>query len=492
MYDDANRLIDVNGVTYTWDNNGNLLNDGVNTYSYDAANRLTALSGQQLAVSYSYRCNGESIGQVGCENDRVSQTVNGVTTNYVLDSASALTQVLQDGTNSYIYGVDRIAQMNGTIPEYFLTDGLGSVRQLVDSNGAVLLAKNYDPYGTETGFIGSGLSSYGFTGEMTDPTGLIYLRARYLAPTDGRFLTKDTWRGNHNKPLSLNRWAYVEGNPINYTDPTGHIGGSNGCGALGYASPYFAARNYVDKGVTLPKSDWLNTYAAAGIAVQCWAGTIQDFVVRDPDYSGLGPGQIANIWASTPYGEWIEDPAYQGETTHNRGYGLRCYLPVAYLRLPKDVQLEIAKSCVYCFQKDQIAGIANFEQQFALEPIYNQKYIDGATVYMKRMIQLIVNACKARGCGDTDIYIAASLAQSGPLFTIYNLTEKELQELPVPRQNEHVKMNWVRWFQDGGNRTSKELWRFNEAIKGLSSRNWAVPYIDTNTVDELINRSWPQ
>jgi len=32
-YDDANRLVDVNGVTYTWEDNGNLLNDGVNTYT---------------------------------------------------------------------------------------------------------------------------------------------------------------------------------------------------------------------------------------------------------------------------------------------------------------------------------------------------------------------------------------------------------------------------------------------------------------------------
>jgi hypothetical protein len=39
----------------------------------------------------------------------------------------------------------------------------------------------------------------------------------------GRFLTRDTWPGEVNRPLSLNRWGYVEGNPINYTDPTGHV-----------------------------------------------------------------------------------------------------------------------------------------------------------------------------------------------------------------------------------------------------------------------------
>jgi len=175
-----------------------------------------------LRYDFQYRCNGESIGQFGCESDRVSQTVNGVTTNYVLDSASPLTQVLQDGTNTYIYGTDRIAQINGSVPEYFLTDGLGSVRQLVDSAGNITLAKSYQPYGMEASSLGGGYSSYGFTGEMTDSTGLIYLRARYLGPSDGRFLTKDLWMGDYNRPLSLTRWMYAYGNPVKDTDPSGH------------------------------------------------------------------------------------------------------------------------------------------------------------------------------------------------------------------------------------------------------------------------------
>jgi RHS repeat-associated protein len=213
VYNDANRLLSVGGVTYTYDDNGNLLNDGVNAYTYDSANRLTAVSNQQSASSYQYSGLG----------DRLSQTVNGVTTNYTLDLNSGLTQVLNDGTNTYVYGVDRIAQMNGGTPEYFLTDALGSMRQLVDSTGNVTLAKSYQPFGTGISSVGSGSSSYGFTGEMTDSTGLIYLRARYLVPTDGRFLTRDTWQGDYDRPLSLNRWMYVEGNPINFTDPSGYI-----------------------------------------------------------------------------------------------------------------------------------------------------------------------------------------------------------------------------------------------------------------------------
>ncbi len=63
---------------------------------------------------------------------------------------------------------------------------------------------------------------YGFTGEVTDATGNIYLRARYYNPNDGRFLSRDTWAGDVNNPLSLNRWMYVEGNPVNYVDPSGN------------------------------------------------------------------------------------------------------------------------------------------------------------------------------------------------------------------------------------------------------------------------------
>lgn len=39
----------------------------------------------------------------------------------------------------------------------------------------------------------------------------------------GRFLTKDTWEGDANLPMSFNKWNYVNGNPITYHDPTGHV-----------------------------------------------------------------------------------------------------------------------------------------------------------------------------------------------------------------------------------------------------------------------------
>ena len=135
---------------------------------------------------------------------------------------AGLTQVLADSTNTYLYGNGRISQ-HTTQTEYFLGDALGSVRQLADTAGAVTLTQSYSPYGETISSVGSGNSTYQFTGEARDANGLTYLRARYYNSGDGRFISRDTWNGDYNRPLSLNRWNYVEGNPVNLVDPSGMI-----------------------------------------------------------------------------------------------------------------------------------------------------------------------------------------------------------------------------------------------------------------------------
>jgi YD repeat-containing protein len=137
-YDPANRMTSVDSINYTWDANGNLLHDGLNTYNYDQANRLISMMSMPPAVTFTYNGLG----------DRMQQTYAGNTTTYLLDIASGLTQVLADGSgNTYIYGLGRIGEEGAAGWQYHHGDALGSVRQLTDLNGAVTLAKNYRPYG---------------------------------------------------------------------------------------------------------------------------------------------------------------------------------------------------------------------------------------------------------------------------------------------------------------------------------------------------------
>jgi RHS repeat-associated protein len=212
-YDDANRLKFVNAVEYFWDTNGNLKNDGVNAYEYDTANRLKAFGpiGQPPTSTYAYNGLG----------DRLQETVNGNITTFTMDLNTGLTQALSDGTNSYIYGLDRIAQTQSGITDYFLGDALGSVRQLTNISGATIYARAYDPYGVTAQTYGSSQTLYGYTGEYTS-NDMVYLRARHYVPYLNQFIQPDTIVPDPFQPMDWNKYLYVRDNPINYTDPSGH------------------------------------------------------------------------------------------------------------------------------------------------------------------------------------------------------------------------------------------------------------------------------
>jgi len=135
------------------------------------------------------------------------QTVNGNQTNYALDLNNDLAQVLSDGGNTYLYGLDRIAQQNIVGRQYYLGDALGSVRQLTNAVGSVTLARSYEPFGKLLSTAGNPLTRYGYTGEWTDPTSLVYLRARYYDPATGRFLSKDPYIGMITLPITLDPYC---------------------------------------------------------------------------------------------------------------------------------------------------------------------------------------------------------------------------------------------------------------------------------------------
>jgi len=208
--DDANRMLTAGGVTYTWDDNGNMLSDGNNTYTYNHTNRLTMVNGPSSIVSFTNNGLG----------DRLSETINGVTTIFTLDLNTGLTQVLADGSHVYLYGLGRIVQITGSDCVYFLGDALGSVRQLADGQGIVILARLYEPYGSVLSTAGEDATKYGFTGEWQE-NGLVFLRARYYSSGIGVFMRKDIWEGDILRPESFNLWSYSYSNPIIYEDHGG-------------------------------------------------------------------------------------------------------------------------------------------------------------------------------------------------------------------------------------------------------------------------------
>jgi RHS repeat-associated protein len=123
-------------------------------------------------------------------------------------------------TTSYLYGHDLLAQYGSGTWAYHVNDGLGSVRQLADPAGQVVASYSFSPFGVPLGE--SGGEPYGFTGEQWDASaGLVFLRARYMSPEIGRFISKDPWPGNMRRPQTLNGYLYVGNNPVHLVDPSG-------------------------------------------------------------------------------------------------------------------------------------------------------------------------------------------------------------------------------------------------------------------------------
>ncbi len=74
---------------------------------------------------------------------------------------------------------------------------------------------------TGTTTLDKGLRGY-TSHEMIPELGLIHMNARLYDPVTGRFISADTIIPSIERPLSFNRYSYVEGNPVGARDPNGH------------------------------------------------------------------------------------------------------------------------------------------------------------------------------------------------------------------------------------------------------------------------------
>ncbi|WP_042333607.1 RHS repeat-associated core domain-containing protein [Desulfosporosinus meridiei] len=133
----------------------------------------------------------------------------------------------------------------------YLHNAHGDVIKLLNENGDVVKDYTYNPYGEEEV---KGSNSFGnsrftgvwqqeveqidnpfrYSGEYLDnESGLYYLRARYYDSETMRFISEDSVKGTLGDPLSLNLYTYCQGNPIKYTDPSGHLADAGG-GSYGF------------------------------------------------------------------------------------------------------------------------------------------------------------------------------------------------------------------------------------------------------------------
>jgi RHS repeat-associated protein len=198
-----------------YDSAGNTTNAAGVVYRYNADNQLTNVVNGSTNIAIIYNADGNRI--------RKTVTVGGTTTEtyYLIDlqTPTGYAQVLEEWVtvNSattrkfYTYGLDLISQRLEYGPtNYFGYDGHGSVRFLTGSGTNVTDTYTYDAYGTLIAKTGTTLNHFLYAGEQFDEDlGQYYLRARYMNPETGRFLTLDSYDGSNEDPLSLHKFLYA-------------------------------------------------------------------------------------------------------------------------------------------------------------------------------------------------------------------------------------------------------------------------------------------
>jgi RHS repeat-associated protein len=217
-YDRGSRLRSstnpANAVTYyTYDNAGNRLTAGAQTFSYDARNRLTSGAG----TSYNWSARGTLLSTTGTgaatyaydSLDRVAtRTQAGATTTF--SYAGNQPDPVGEGTNKYVRtpgGQSTHIVSRNSVPVIVGADRRGDATFTLNTSGVVQDSTIRDPFGSTLGTTGASVG-VGYQSDWTDPTtGLVWMAARWFQPSTGTFLTRDTYPGEIGAYATLNRYT---------------------------------------------------------------------------------------------------------------------------------------------------------------------------------------------------------------------------------------------------------------------------------------------
>jgi RHS repeat-associated protein len=216
---------------YTYDAAGNLLSDGVNTYTYDAENRITTYSNTAGATaSYVYDAFGQRVEKTSTSPNECDPS--GGTVFYLHDLAGNTEVYTAAGVNQctddIFAGGRHLASYSGDTA-FIHSDWLGTERARRFYYNQVTQNCTSNPFGDALACANAGSLIYPsprhFTGKQHDiESSLDYFGARYYNSAEGRFTSADPKPGILKllqNPQDLDLYSYVVNNPLSNIDPDG-------------------------------------------------------------------------------------------------------------------------------------------------------------------------------------------------------------------------------------------------------------------------------
>lgn len=203
----------------------------------------------------------------------------------------------------YFAGSVRVALRENEAITWLLSDQINSTSVTVDAAGNLLTSLKYTAYGELR--TGTSSTDYQYTGQRNESEiGLYYYVSRFYDPQLARFVSADTIVPEPGSIKGYDRYAYVNGNPINYNDPSGHcplcvtaaIGAGIGAvvGGVGYGIYIAATGNEFKWGqLALAAGGGLAAGALIGTGVG-WAAGMSQATITTAAITGAGTVATAN------------------------------------------------------------------------------------------------------------------------------------------------------------------------------------------------------
>jgi RHS repeat-associated protein len=401
----------VTGAAIGYDLAGNLTNDGAQTYTYYANGQQAAASGSGLTQTY----DGDGL--------RVKKTENGVTT-YYLRSTMLGKQVVLEITGSapivqmvrgYVFlGGQMLAVQQGDqadgVVNWVHQDPVTKSQRLTSGTGAVVSTIDVDPWGGETARSGNqSQQPHRFTNYERDANGGDEAMFRRYESKWARFAQPDPYDGSYDMadPRSLNRYAYVHNDPVNFVDPTGLY---EGC-------VHEAMTNFLAKlaGYSDDVAEKLGYYAGdkpGGADSSKYAATSIVNVLKG--FLGFGPS--ANIHFASEGKLKKETERFNGYVSQGTekgyrkaGFALHSVQDVHGAHLGYSLPFGHAFACAFpCHKPDRIIGDAKFMR--AANETYQVLTGNKSATLTAQQVNDLINAIIA-GCG----------AKAGELKIVRNL-----------------------------------------------------------------------
>ena len=228
-YYDSDILTSYNGQTVLTDKVGNIRSIGSRELTWTNLNQLRSITDGDDSYSYTYDENGI----------RTSKTVNGTKTNFFTVDGRIISQ--NDGTNTWCFqydeGDDIIGFLYNDAQYYYITNQMGDVIGIINSDGEYIANYIYDDWGKIVNVDKpSGNTTLENTIADTNPmlyrgyyydyeSGYYYLQSRYYSPELTRFISADDIDAMFDVKDSAyggaNGYSYCCNDPVNNIDRNG-------------------------------------------------------------------------------------------------------------------------------------------------------------------------------------------------------------------------------------------------------------------------------